>query len=521
MDEFDKYPTDATKQGKDGVQSKGSLGSSVAYLGDINRDGYGDYVAGSALQDVNGLKDVGVAYVISGKTGAVVRTFTGISANDYFGHAVANAGDFDRDGVNDIIIGAYGTDVDYGNGTLVKDVGSISVFSGSTGALIYRKWGSQAKDYFGYSVAGGIEQPIYTPTPTGILFPTIITPSMWPSPTPGVILGGSPTPTPVCSGGGVIVSGGGFICSISTTTPTPAPAFRSYSSSIVIYDSTYNSLPYIGIAVGSPLADIDDGSGMLLKDAGKVEVFYGGGSTTYSQFSGDAAMGKFGSSVALAGDVNGDGRSDIVAGAPSSNSATGYVKVISLSNNLTLNTLSGGNVGDSFGFSVSAAGDVNNDGFNDVIVGAYKKDSSGKQDVGSAAIYSGNTSQVLYEFTGDVVKDLLGFSVASAGDINNDGFDDVVVSSYGYDVPATNTSATLKDAGKITVYSGANGNTLFSVNGEGKQDIFGSSVSAGDVNKDGVPDILVGAFKDDVQNNGASMKDAGSITIISGAAALP
>ena len=81
---------------------------------------------------------------------------------------------------------------------------------------------------------------------------------------------------------------------------------------------------------------------------------------------------------------------------------------------------------DWFGQSVAAAGDVDNDGFDDLIIGAHRSDAGGV-DAGRAYVFSGQTGDTLYVFTGEAEADNFGNSVASAGDVNNDGFDDLIV----------------------------------------------------------------------------------------------
>ena len=85
-----------------------------------------------------------------------------------------------------------------------------------------------------------------------------------------------------------------------------------------------------------------------------------------------------------------------------------------------------------FGASVSGAGDVNNDGFADIIVGAIFDDNTGN-DSGSARVFSGATSALLYTFNGDSAGDQFGRSVSGAGDVNRDGFDDLVVGAFADD----------------------------------------------------------------------------------------
>ncbi|MCH7690741.1 MAG: FG-GAP repeat protein [candidate division Zixibacteria bacterium] len=145
---------------------------------------------------------------------------------------------------------------------------------------------------------------------------------------------------------------------------------------------------------------------------------------------------------------------------------------------------------DVFGYSVASAGDVDNDGFDDLIVGAYGNDAGGAN-AGRAYVFSGLNGDTIYVFTGKVEFGGLGFSVASAGDFNNDGIVDLIVGTLRNRAGGT-------DAGRAYVFSGSSGDTLNVFTGEVTRDAFGFSVaSAGDVNDDGFDDIIVGAHGND------------------------
>jgi hypothetical protein len=90
---------------------------------------------------------------------------------------------------------------------------------------------------------------------------------------------------------------------------------------------------------------------------------------------------------------------------------------------------SGDSANDQFGISVSGAGDVNGDGFDDLIVGAHLDDNNGGSS-GSARVLSGATGAILYTFSGDSAGDQFGFSVSGAGDVDGDGFDDLIVGAF-------------------------------------------------------------------------------------------
>ena len=232
--------------------------------------------------------------------------------------------------------------------------------------------------------------------------------------------------------------------------------------------------------------------------------------------SGDTAGDRFGYSVSMAGDVDGDGRADFIVGAYLDDPAgggtdAGSAYVFSGADGSLLNRRTGDTAGDHFGFSVSGAGDVNGDGRADFIVGAWVDDpAGGGTDAGSAYVFSGADGSLLYQVTGDTAGDLFGVSVSGAGDVNDDGKADFIVGAHGDD-PAGGGN----DAGSAYVFSGADGSLLYQVSGDTGGDRFGISVSgAGDVSGDGRADFIVGAYQDDPAGGG---NNAGSAYVYSGA----
>ena len=216
---------------------------------------------------------------------------------------------------------------------------------------------------------------------------------------------------------------------------------------------------------------------------------------------GNQVSANFGYSVSTAGDVNGDGYSDVIIGAHGFNngqSTEGAAFVFhGSSSGLSLTSswsAEGNQVNAYLGYSVSSAGDVNGDGYTDVIVGAKSYD-NGQSNEGAAFVFHGSASGISlisnWSAEGNQVNALFGYSVSTAGDVNGDGYSDVIIGAPDFDNGQTNE-------GMAYVYHGsASGLSLISIwSADGNQvdAHFGNSVStAGDVNGDGYSDVIIGA----------------------------
>ncbi len=200
----------------------------------------------------------------------------------------------------------------------------------------------------------------------------------------------------------------------------------------------------------------------------------------------------FGSAAKVAGDVNNDGVQDFIVGASGSNLNTGFAYVYSGIDGTELYAFTGDSNDDRFGESVSGAGDVNNDGYDDFIIGAPADDNGGNR-AGSATVYSGIDGSVLYSYDGtfSTFGAGLGSSVSGLGDVNNDNYDDFLIGAF------CQANASGACAGVARLYSGIDGSVLYTFNGQsfsGNSEQLGDSISGGaDINNDNVPDIIVSA----------------------------
>jgi hypothetical protein len=412
-------------------EQDGWFGYSVSGAGNVNSDFYDDLIVGAPAETYL-YPEAGSAYLYTGATGAWLRTLLSPNAQDHgwFGQAVSGAGDVNSDGYDDVVVGASLEDDVY------TQAGRAYIFNGQTGGLIYSLY----------------------------------------SPNEGV-----------CGRFGWSVSGAGDV----------------------------NSDGYDDVVIGAPF---ESPPGSPYWDMGRAYVFSGQTSlplyTLIPQATGDSLW--FGFSVSGAGDVNSDGYDDVIVGARGADNAvfnSGAAYVFSGQTGSLLHTLVSPyqEIYGRFGKSVSGAGDVNSDGYDDVVVGA-PAETYVYNDAGSAYVFNGLTGGLLRtllspnpEFGGR-----FGESVSGAGDVNLDGFDDVVVGAAQED-PGTSP----EHAGRAYIFSGQNWallKTLASPNEE-VQGHFGYAVScAGDVNSSGYPEVIVGAYG---ESPGTAPSEAGRAYVYS------
>jgi hypothetical protein len=224
-------------------------------------------------------------------------------------------------------------------------------------------------------------------------------------------------------------------------------------------------------------------------------------STAQTFVEADLTLSQFGFSVASAGDVNGDGYSDVIVGAylfnngqSSEGAAFIYHGSSTGINNTAAAMVESNQVAANLGISVACAGDINGDGYSDVIAGANSYDNV-ETNEGAAFVYFGSASGINVVaaaiLESNQVNAQMGRGVASAGDVNGDGYSDVIAGSPQYDNTESNEGAAFVYHGSAT---GLNTTATTMTESNQVNASFGESVAgAGDVNADGYSDVIVGA----------------------------
>ena len=442
----------------DGESSFDSAGTGVASAGDVDGDGLKDNFIGANTTGIGGTSYL----VLGGSLGATgTRSlatadyiFEGEATSDDAARAVASAGDIDGDGLDDLFIGAHNHDEGGDNA--------------GTAYLLFSQFAANDGDNDGVVAA--------------------------------------------------------YDCDDSDPTLGHVDDDEDCDGVVNYLDCDDND------PTSTTVATDPDCDGLL---------DWGGASGTLSAadyaFVGETANDLAGIAVSSAGDVDGDNLDDLLVGAylnDEGGSAAGKVYLIlgaSLGSTPVIDlsdadyAFVGEEAGDSAGIAVSSAGDVDDDGLDDILVGAYKNGEGGT-DAGKAYLILGSSlgsnstidlSLADYAFVGEAPSDLAGNVVSSAGDVDDDGLDDILVGSpWNGDGGVTAGKAYLILGSSLTSVSTLNlAAADYAFVGEAAGDVAGRALAlAGDVDDDGLSDLLIGA-----SNNDDGGTDAGKAYLILGA----
>ncbi len=355
-------------------------------VGDMDEDGFQDFLVTAPTWKTGG-QTCGKVYVYSGSTAELIHEFEG-TAGSQFGMTAAPAGDFDEDGIGDLVVGAPG----------FQGTGAVYVYSGFDGRQLLCIVGEESGAAFGRKACGVAD----------------LNEDGLPELAIGAISSGVSGATSGCV---YVYSGDGE----EVLAEIPGEAAGDQFGSGLDAELT-GKQPLL--AVGA----------MGHGGTGKAYVYKLSAKGAEPHFviepdSTSANLGQF--FVCMIGDVNADGAVDIYAsdwnnsaGGP----ATGRVFVHSGTDGKRLLTLTGTTPGEGFGTSPSQAGDVNGDGHDDLIVGAWQNSEKAAA-AGKCYLHSGKDGKLLATYTCTQAGDTFGFDATNLGDVNDDGRIDFLLTS--------------------------------------------------------------------------------------------
>ncbi|HEX5011519.1 MAG TPA: FG-GAP-like repeat-containing protein [Planctomycetota bacterium] len=418
------------------------FGRRLAGPGDVDGDGRADVLV-TLAHDPSAGRD-GLVRVLSGDSGTLLLGATPSITGPGLDIEVAHLGDYDLDGRADLLVGSPSA---FGPG-----IGAVQVLAGKDGAEILSIESQAGSAGFGGTLAGLGELD-------GDAVPDFVVGAL------SAFFGGN---------GSLFVFGGPLVASPQLLSLAGAPGERLGESLARLGDIDGDGRE--DLAVGAP------------GGVGAVRFVSGFDGAPLFSAVGGAVGADFGKAIAPVGDVNGDGWSDVIIGAPLAAGAgleAGEVQLVSGADGVELWSVSGTSAGERFGSAVCGVGDVDLDGVPDVAAGAPRADDAALN-AGAARLLAGASGAELAVWFGDAATDALGSAVAGPGDLDGDGLPDLALG-------APKAAGQKPDSGLVRLVSGT-GAVLDSFEAVAGATSFGAALAAaGDRDGDGTPDLLVGA----------------------------
>ncbi|MHC4838157.1 MAG: VCBS repeat-containing protein [Planctomycetota bacterium] len=374
------------------------------------------------------------------------RTEVGDAAGDLMGAVLGSLADVDGDGVDEYLASAFAAD--FGG---LTNAGLVRVWSGASGALLWEAQGLADYDEFGIALA-----------------------------TVEDLDGDGRQDLAVGLGRGEVQLLSGATGGLIRVLPAPAGAGDFGEALAAAGDLNGDLVPdlFVGAGDSSLGGQFDQGAVYAIDGLTGAELW---------RVDGEGRLDHFGRAVLSIPDRDGDGLAECVAAAPLGDAGgvddVGVVRILAGSTGAELARFEGGSFRAEFGSALGLAGDHDGDGIVDLIVGAPRDQPAQTPEVGTASVYSGADDSLIRRYPGAEAGEWMGAAVASAGDLDEDGIDEVMIGANGAFY-----------GGRVYHYSGRNGRRLWISESDGFGGDFAAAVHPlGDFDGDGDLDHLIGA----------------------------
>ncbi|MDF1799082.1 MAG: VCBS repeat-containing protein [Planctomycetota bacterium] len=325
------------------------MGEAMANVGDLDGDGFDELVVGAPSNDIKAT-DGGAAYVVSPKLGSVLFDLHGTEAGEGHGTTIASAGDLDGDGKAEFLVASPAANAAGG-----EDSGRVTLYRGGDFSAWRTFEGASVGQYFGRSLDGGMDL-----NDDGF----------------GDLLIGSP---------GWIDGQGKRVGAVQAFSGATGQLLKTYPG-VVLDGEAGTSVAWLPDVDGDFVPEVASGAPNAAESFGMATVFSGSTSAVLQSFTGEAVGDHLGASLVMAGDMDGFGLADLVIG--SNSTSTGSLLIVSLPELVELRRPNVVASDTGFGRTLGYVGDLNQDGYADVLAGEPSFDGATQQDAGQLRLVS-------------------------------------------------------------------------------------------------------------------------------------